>query len=177
VESIRTDRLELIPATLAHVDADLQSPEALGQLLGAAIPASWPPGEYDRSAMEFFRARLSESGDAVGWYGWYAVHGSGPAHGRVVIGSGGFLGPPDTDGVVEIGYSVAPEFRKLGFATELVQGLVLRALSMPQVVRLIAHTTASNPESIRVLEKCGFTLVVPVHATDIMEYERSRPTT
>ena len=177
MESIRTERLELVPATLAHVDADLRSREALGEILGAAVPASWPPGEYDRSAMEFFRTRLSASSDAIGWYGWYAIHCSRPEEGRVVVGAGGYFGPPGADGVVEIGYSVAPEFRKLGFATELVRGLVQRALSVPGVVRLIAHTTTANPESIRVLEKCGFALVGPGHEVGTIQYERLRPIT
>ena len=140
------------------------------------MPAGWPPGEYDRPAMEFFRARLSESSDAIGWYTWYAVHSLGLERGRVVIGAGGYLGPPDADGVVEIGFSVAPEFRKLGLGTELVRGLVQRALSAPGVVRLVAHTTAANPGSVRVLERCGFALVGPGRESGTVRYERLRPT-
>lgn len=174
MQSIRTKRLELVPATLAHLDADLSSREALGEILGAAVPSSWPPGEYDRSAMELFRARLSESGDAVGWYGWYAIDCSRPREGRVVVGAGGYFGPPRSDGVVEIGYSVAPEFRNLGFATELVRGLVQQALSIPGVVRLIAHTSTANPVSIRVLEKCGFSFVGPGHEVGTVQFQRLR---
>ena len=176
MDSIRTERLELVPATLAHVDAELQSREALGHFLGAVVPASWPPGEYDRSALEFFRARLSEPAAAAGWYNWYAIHRPVPEHGRVVIGAGGYFGPPGTDGVVEVGFSVVPEFRKLGFAAELVHGLASRALSVPGVVRLIAHTRTANPQSIRVLEKCGFAQVGPGHKLGTIRYERSRPT-
>ena len=86
---IRTECLELVPATLAHIEAEMEYSEKLGRLLGAEIPTSWPPGEYDRSAMEFFRARLSESGEAVGWYGWYAIHRPVEGDGAVVIGAGG----------------------------------------------------------------------------------------
>jgi len=173
---IRTERLELVPATLAHIEADLESPERLGRLLGAAVPASWPPGEYDRSAMEFFRSRLSESSDAVGWYGWYAVHRPAEGDDAVVIGAGGYLGPPGSDGVVEIGYSIAPEFQARAFATELVQALVSRAFSVAGVVRVVAQTNATNAGSIKVLERCGFMLAGAGSEPAMVQYERVRPT-
>ena len=177
MQIIRTRRLDLVPATLALLDADLLSPEALARLLGASVPASWPPGEYDRPAMEFFHARLSENPDAVGWYGWYAVHRSVGPSVAALIGSGGYFGPPGADGVLEIGYSIVPESRALGFATELVQALVSRAFSVPEVVRVIAHTTATNLGSVTVLERCGFSLVGPGSEPGTVQYGTARPTT
>lgn len=171
---IRTERLELVPATRAHIEAEMESPERLGRLLGAAVPTSWPPGEYDRSAMELFRARLSESDDAIGWYGWYAIHHPAGGAGAVVIGAGGYLGPPGSDGVVEVGYSIAPEFQARGFATELVQALVSRAFSVAGVLRVIAHTNVTNVASIKVLEGCGFTPAGAGGELDMVQYERVR---
>jgi len=169
---IRTRRLDLVPATSTLLDADLLSAEALAHLLGASVPASWPPGEYDRSAMEFFRARLSENPDAVGWYGWYAVHR--PV--AVLIGFGGYFGPPGADGAVELGYSIVPEARGLGFATELVQALLARAFSVPEVVRVIAHTTPTNLGSIAVLKRCGFSFIGPGSEPGTVQYGIARPT-
>jgi RimJ/RimL family protein N-acetyltransferase len=176
MQIIRTHRLDLVPATLALVEADIESPEALGRLLGAVVPACWPPGEYDRAAMEFFRDRLSESPEAVGWYGWYAVQRSVEPHGSVLVGCGGYLGPPGADGVAEIGYSIVPESRGLGFATEIVHAIVARAFSKPGVVRVIAHTSSTNLESVRVLEKCGFSLVGPGTEPGTVRYATTKPT-
>ena len=103
MEPIRTSRLELVAGSLALLDADLQSAEALSELLGASVPSSWPPGEYDRSAIEFFRERLTVCPDSLGWYAWYAIHMAGPSNPRSLVGAGGYLGPPDVDGVVEVG--------------------------------------------------------------------------
>lgn len=177
MQIIRTRRLDLVPATLALLAADLRSPEALAHLLRASVPASWPPGEYDRSAMKFFSGRLSENPDAVGWYAWYAVHRPVAPAAAVLIGSGGYFGPPGTDGVVEIGYSIVPESRALGFATELVQALVSRAFSVPAVARVIAHTTPHNLGSVTVLERCGFSLVGPGREPGTVQYGTARPTT
>jgi len=173
IQSICSERLELVPATLDHVEADIESPEALGRLLGAAVPASWPPGEYDRSAMEFFRARIEEDPASVGWYGWYAVQrmeGASP----VVIGAAGYLGPPGSDGTVEIGYSIAPEFQAQGYATEIVKGLVTHAWDIPAITRVIAHTRPGNLASVKVLERCGFRLVGSGGEPGTMEYAAQR---
>lgn len=170
---IRTARLTLVPATLAHAEAELESPAALGALLQAAVPASWPFGEHDRSAMEFFRTQLSEGADAVGWYGWYALHSRGGMAAPVLIGTAGYLGPPGADGVVEIGYSVAPEHQRNGFATEMAQALVERACAMPTVTRIRAHTAAPNVPSARVLKHCGFQLVGPGSEAGTVLYERA----
>ena len=171
---IRTKRLELVPATLTLIEAEMESPGKLGCLLEASVPPSWPPGEYDRSAMEFFRARLAENGDTVGWYGWYAIYRPEEGDEPVVIGAGGYLGPPDPDGVVEVGYSIAPEFRARAFALELVQALVSRAFSVGGVARVIAHTKATNVGSIKVLKRCGFRLVGAGGEPGKLQYERSR---
>ena len=177
MQIIRTHRLDLVPATLTLVEADIESPEALARLLGARVPASWPPGEYDRSAMEFFRDRLSENPEAVGWYGWYAVHRPVGSNGSFLVGSGGYLGPPGADGVAEVGYSIVPESRALGFATELVQALVSHAFSKPAVVRVIAHTTSTNLGSVQVLERSGFSLVGPGSEPGTVQYATTPPNT
>jgi len=55
---IETHRLTLIPQTLEHLRIELEEPGRLGVMLNARVPPGWPPGEYDRDAMEFFRSLL-----------------------------------------------------------------------------------------------------------------------
>jgi [ribosomal protein S5]-alanine N-acetyltransferase len=173
---MRTARLELVPTTLAHVEAEMESLEAFGRLLGASVPAAWPPDEYDRSALEFFRARLAEDPGAAGWYGWYAIRHFDDGR-SVVIGASGYLGPPASDGTVEIGYSILPEFQAQAYATEIVQALVSRVWSIPAVSRVIAHTYPTNIGSIKVLERCGFRAVGPGLEPETVQYEKLRPAT
>lgn len=76
----------------------------------------------------------------------------------LVIGGVGFHGPPK-DGEVEIGYGIVPSRQRRGYATEAVSTLVSLALSMPEVVGIVASTDADNVASQRVLEKGGFRLL------------------
>jgi [ribosomal protein S5]-alanine N-acetyltransferase len=172
---MRTARLDLLAATLEHVTAELEAPEQLSELLGAAVPASWPPGEYDRDALAFFRERLLAGGaDAVGWYGWYALSRPEPGGESRLVGAGGYFGPPGPEGAVEIGYSVVPEHRGEGYAIELAQAIVARAWAFPEITTVVAHTTPGNAASVRVLERCGFTPVGPGEAEGTVRFEATR---
>lgn len=155
--TLATARLDLVATTLEHLQAELEAPAELGGLLHAAVPPSWPPGLYDRDAMEFFRTRLVEGGPAaVGWYGWYAVLRAETDRPATLVAGCGYFGPPGEDGIVEIGYSAAPEFRGRGYTTECVQALTARALRSPDVRAVVAEAHAENAASLKVLERCGF---------------------
>ena len=171
---IRTPRLELIAATLDLIAAELAGPAALGALLGVPVPADWPPGEYDRDALEFFTALLVSGGPAaVGWYNWYALALGADGRRTALVGGAGYLGPP-AHGGVEIGYSVLPQARGHRFATEMVEALTVRALSLDAVHRVIAHTLDANTPSQAVLRRCGFLPVEAGTAPGLIRFERVR---
>lgn len=73
-----------------------------------------------------------------------------------VIGTAGFKGPPDEDGVAEIAYAIVPSFRDRGYATEAASFLVAFALSDERVRVVRAHTLPATNASTRVLTKCEF---------------------
>jgi len=86
---------------------------------------------------------------------WVVPHLFVSADEALVVGSGGFKGPP-ADGAVEIGYGVAPSARGRGFATQAVRLLVTLAFRVPGVMCVCAETATDNVSSRRVLEKAGF---------------------
>ncbi len=159
---VETPRLTLHAAAPEHLRAELENPRLLRALLDAEVSPAWPPGEYDRDALEFFCARLEAGGAAAeGWYSWYAVRKADREGPRALVAAAGYLGPPDAAGVVEIGYSVLPEWQRRGYASEIVEALLRRAFSQPAVRSVIAHTAAANVGSAAVLLRCGFTQVGP----------------
>jgi RimJ/RimL family protein N-acetyltransferase len=172
---LQTARLDLVAATIEHLTAELQSPRRLAAMLVAKVPASWPPGEYNRHTIAYFRARLIEGGSAAaGWYAWYAIRRATPNQPAVLVASGGYAGPPSTDGTVDIGYSVVPEWRGRGYATELVHALAARALDVPDVRRILAEARGDNTASIAVLKRCGFRRVGVGHDPGYDRYQRDR---
>lgn len=98
---------------------------------------------------------MANNADAANWWMYFFVHTAD----RKLVGSGGFKGKPDDAGMVEIGYAVAPAYRRKGLATEAAQGLIDYAFSHPQVNCVQAHTLAEENESVRVLRKIGMEFV------------------
>jgi len=171
---IETQRLVLVPATLDLVRAELDDPRRLEALLNVLVPAGWPPGDYDRDALEFFQSRLEQDVDRChGWLNWYVMTAQTEARPTLVAGAG-YLGPPE-DGTVEIGYSVVPEARGYGFATEIVEALVRHAFETGAVQRVVAEAAGSNAPSRRVLERNGFLLAGAGRDAASVRYEKRCP--
>jgi [ribosomal protein S5]-alanine N-acetyltransferase len=169
---LESSRLVLVASTAAHVRTELEAPEKLCLMLDATVSPAWPSGEYDRDAMEFFLSRFEEGGESVeGWYGWYALGPGRDGASRELVGAGGYFGPPGEDGTVEIGYSVLPEWQRQGYASEMVKTLVANAFTFPGVARVIAHTTADNPASIKVLLTNSFRAVGPGEEAGTLRFE------
>ena len=120
---IRTERLELVPATPALTRAALHGPRALAAGLGAAVPATWPPEYLDPASLEFTLERLAAGADQAGWWLHFVVLRDAGG-GRTLVGSAGYKGPPSDDGTVEVGYGIVSDHRRRGYASEVVRGLV-----------------------------------------------------
>ena len=79
--------------------------------------------------------------------------------GDVVIGAGGFHGPPDADGMVEIGYSTDPAHRRSGYARTMVAELLRWAAAEPSAVTVRASISPTNEASLATVAGFGFTHV------------------
>lgn len=137
--------LTVAPAAVADLEAHQRDPAEFAERIGSPVPAGWP--EFPE-AFEFTIDKLTEHPEQADW--WMQLFFD---DGRLV-GSGGFVGPPD-DGVVEIGYEIAPEFRGRGHATAAARAMVATAVEAG-VHTVIAHTMPEENPSTAVLRKAGF---------------------
>ncbi len=137
---MQTKRLKLVLQSPADVRAMI---EGLSPSERAEVSPDW-----------LARAEAATSADP--WiHGFALVHRSSD----LVVGTGGFKGPPADDGIVEIAYGVSPGHREKGYATEAAQALTAFALASDQVRVVRAHTLPEPSASTRVLTKCGFRCV------------------
>jgi RimJ/RimL family protein N-acetyltransferase len=110
------------------------------------------PEEKEQVAPEWL-ARVESSQDSDPW-----VHGFKMVlrHDGTEVGSCGFTGPPDANGIVEIAYEVDETFRGRGYATEAARGLSAYACGDARVRGIRAHTAPTENASTHVLRKSGF---------------------
>ena len=163
--------MTLVAATQELVAADLSGTDALSEAIGATVPDNWPPALYGNSAMRVSYEQLSDPAEH-GWSLWYLL--SKRDDPPTLLGICGFKGRPDAAGSVEIGYSVLRQFRIQGYATEAVARLVVWAFSHQNVVEVSAETLPHLRQSIRVMEKNGFTFAGPGSEQGVVRYAVSK---
>lgn len=139
--------MRVVPATLEQLGAYERNREEFAALVGSPVPAGWPQFP---EGLEYTAMTLRAHPDQAEW--WMHLFFDGDA----LVGSGGFVGPPD-DGVVEIGYEIAPEYRGRGHATAAAQAMADKARAAG-VHTVIAHTLPTDNPSTGVLRKLGFRL-------------------
>lgn len=88
-----------------------------------------------------------------------------------MVGDLCFVGQPNCDGEVEIGYGTYDDFSGKGFMTEAVSGMIKWAKNQPDVKAIVADTEKTNTASFRVLEKNGF---VKIGETELLFHWRLR---
>ena len=153
---IETEDLQLLPFRPEFILTLIEEPGRFEQLVG--FPAAPGLREFfvgDDVSPEFL-ASLRMLSDADPWrIGFAVVH----RELRLVIGSSGYKGPPDSEGVVEIAYGIVPHFERRGFATQVAAALTAHAFSFDEVKMVLAHTLPETNASNSVLKKCGFEFV------------------
>ena len=152
-----TPRLLLLAASRVLLTALRQKPHYFPVLLGAALPAHWPPASYGPATQQQQLDALTAGGRAAaGWHGWFALRTADAEAPRTLVGVGSFLGPPDAAGTAALTFAIAADWRGRGLGTELVAGLVQQAEATGQVRRLRAYPTPDNAAARQVLRRNGF---------------------
>jgi RimJ/RimL family protein N-acetyltransferase len=142
-------RLSLVDGTLALLTAALAGERALEALLGVSIADGWAGFP---EALPVLRSSYESNPNGHSWGSLFFIEPKV----RALVGLGGFKGPPSSDGLVEVGYAIAPAFRGQGLATDAVEQMVRRAFADATVRAVDAHTLGHTNASTRVLEKSGF---------------------
>lgn len=76
-----------------------------------------------------------------------------------LVGDVGFTHAEGEPGVIKIGYTVAPVFQGIGYASEAVAAIVAYAFERLGAKVVRAYASAENIASIRVAEKAGMRLM------------------
>ena len=84
-----------------------------------------------------------------------------------MVGDLCFVGEPNLNGEIEIGYGTYEKFQKKGFMTEAVAGMIKWTKTQPKVMSIIASTDKNNIASFIILIKNNF---IKVGETETLFY-------
>lgn len=149
---IETERLQLVWLTAEAMDAVL---EGRRDELPYAVPPEWP----DEHDARFLRLRLRQLRQDAARAKWGVAAIVLRASGEM-IGHIGFHGPPGVNArrerdAVELGYTVFPDHRRRGYATEAVRGLLGYAREHG-IHHFVASVGPANEPSLRLVRGLGF---------------------
>jgi ribosomal-protein-alanine N-acetyltransferase len=151
--AIETVHLRLLPYSPEHLLALIEGLQQFEEQIGLRAAEGLRDFFVSEEVSPDWLRRLRASTAADPWlHGFAVVH----RESRLVIGSAGFKGPPDEEGVVEIAYGIVSGYQGRGYATEAAAALVAFAFGSGQVRLVRAHTLPTPNASTRVLAKCGF---------------------
>jgi aromatic-L-amino-acid/L-tryptophan decarboxylase len=149
--TIKTKNLLIVPHLPRHLRALIRGVEEFENTAGLRV-ADGIRDQLLSASKEYF-ARLEGAKQIDPWqFGFAVIHKID----NILIGMGGFPGPPDEHGVAQIAYGIAPKYQGHGHATEVANALIDFASGDTRVKTIRAHTLAEPNASTRVLEKCGF---------------------
>ncbi len=153
-ERAKAGMVELVPMTPAFVEAVLDGRRAEAEaLLGLQLPPEFPSdGERGFLALRLRQMR----GDAS--FETWSVHAV-VVDGRM-IGHAGYHGPPGVNATqnelaVEFGYTIYPEYRGRGYATQAATMLMAKARERG-VDEFVLSCSPENEPSLAIIRKLGF---------------------
>lgn len=164
---LESPRLTLVAAMPELIEADLAGHTELSEVLGAVVPAEWPPELLSGTVMRVVQEQLRDPAER-GWSAWYLLYMDDGA--PVLVGMCQFKGRPDAAGSVEIAYSMLEQYQNRGFATEAVARLVRWAFGHQNVLEVAAETMPHRKQSIRIMEKNGFRFEGPGSEQGVVRY-------
>ena len=149
---IATPRLELHHISVVDLFALFEVPEDVSVYAGK--PYSNPHRVLmDESGPLRWRVPQVKSNPSVNkWFVRWMVEKSS----REIVGSISFHGPPDEQGMMEIGLGIHADFQRLGFATEALTGMWSWVVNQPGVELLRYTVDPNNEASVAVVKKFDF---------------------
>jgi [ribosomal protein S5]-alanine N-acetyltransferase len=153
IDMIETNRLILKPLTYSQLLKYLGNDHALEKELGLNESLRVIPDELKEALVNTILPAVADQGKNYLFSTLWTIILKKVNR---KVGDLCFYGEPGSSGEIEVGYGTYPEFRKQGFMTEALCGMVKWAENQPNVHSILASTERNNRASFGVLQKNNF---------------------
>ena len=172
-----TKRLRLVPFKLPIVQAAMIGDTELGKVLGVTVLSDWIDQEFYDNLSEI--ANILNKSPLQGEWGWGNLgiqQAENTLIGHVMLKIIPDIPDPtgSPTGALEIGYQIAPSYRRQGYGSEATKAVLDWAFSQPSVEKVTAGCYADNIGSKRLLEKIGMQHTETRSNGQVLVWELSR---
>ncbi|KQN97778.1 GNAT family N-acetyltransferase [Paenibacillus sp. Leaf72] len=148
---LQTKRLILKTLDLDLIDAAARHDTGAIEAMGYKSNGEWPGPDFFE-ALPYFRERLIKNNGSRGYDSWIILEKDT----QEIVGGIGFLGDPDQNGMIEIGFATNDSHRRKGYCFEAAQKLLEWALNHDDVKIITARCELDNIGSKNALLKLEF---------------------
>ncbi len=154
IKTIHTAKTILLPLSQSQLQISLYSPRTLAVDLGISIKQE----VFDETAERAIKMKIAKM-DAVSreLHAWYTYWLIVIKEEKTGVGLANFKSHPNEFRSVEIGYGLEESYRRKGYMTETVNGLIRWAFSHQECKAVTAtDVSVQNKGAQKVLANCGF---------------------
>ncbi len=148
---LETERLNLIPLQARNLAMSVENYGEMETDLGLRVTNTILDDEM-KHAMKVRLRKVLEDGENYLWLTNWAVV---LKEENQIIGFIMIKGYPNENGEVIVGYGIEEKYRKRGYATEALKGLIDWIFENPKAEYVIGDTEKANIASHKVLENAG----------------------
>jgi ribosomal-protein-alanine N-acetyltransferase len=165
---LETARLVLKTLDLALIEAAARRDTQAIEAMGYKTNNEWPGPDFFE-AVPYFRELLIKNKGTKGFDSWIMIQKDN----QEIVGGIGFLGDPDHNGTIEVGFATNPSHRRKGYCMEAARKLIEWALVHDEVQSITARCEPDNISSQNVLKKLGFQIAHKDEALLYWKYQMS----
>lgn len=151
IDQIETERLILIPFTLKICEEIINQDFTSLRNIGFNPAISWPDEDFMRTLPKIIY-NLKKVISPTGFENWMIIKKDS----NEIIGDVGFKGFSSISSSCDIGYGLAVEHRKKGFASEAIKAMLDWAFSVDGIDEVTASCLIQNLDSKKLLERFHF---------------------
>jgi len=144
-----TERLRIVALDVENYGLFLNEHGQMLRKLGVKVTTEKLDEDFREMFLESYELALKDEENYMWYTNWQIILKSE----NLIIGGLCFKGCPDTNGYVEIGYGMDPNYQNKGYMTETIKGVANWALTQESVKGVIAETDKGNIPSQKVLIK------------------------
>ncbi|MCZ8521764.1 MULTISPECIES: GNAT family N-acetyltransferase [Paenibacillus] len=148
---LQTNRLLLQTLDLELIDAASRQDLGALEAMDYKTNGEWPGPDF-LEALPYFREQWIRHNGTRGFDSWIILE----KETREIVGGIGFLGNPDQNGRIEMGFATNDSHRRKGYCFEAARTLLEWALRHDEVKIIAARCAHDNTASKHVLLKLGF---------------------
>jgi len=148
---LETNRLVIETIDLPLLEAASKQDVKAIEALGFKSNGEWPAPDF-LDAIPYFRQILIKNNGTRGFDSWIII----AKDTQDIVGGIGFLGEPDSDGAIEIGFATNDSQRRKGYCFEAATALLEWASEQEEVKQILARCEPDNRGSASILTKLGF---------------------